>query len=100
MSLNSFIEKLGEAPDNQLDKQFTDMCKSFVKDEHSEGECIAFLRNIRDCCVRYSASSSFVIKAISVMIDQFPESSEGNSKRISMLEEWESGKIDSWDLSL
>lgn len=97
-NLYGFIGKLGEAPDSELDSKFAKMCKVFVKEDHNEEESIGFLRNLCDCCVRYSAGSSFVVSTIHIMANMQQEDEIAQAKRRKMLERWESGEIEKWEL--
>jgi len=70
-SMIKFIHMLGEGSDREIDTRLAKECREF------EGtDPIRFLRDLRDKCVRYGASSSFVIKAISAALSTVPEETE------------------------
>jgi hypothetical protein len=62
---------LGEGSDRQIDIKLAEECKDF-----KGSDPIRFLRDLRDKCVRYGASSGFVIRAISTILSTVPEETE------------------------
>ena len=69
--MTKFVNMLGEGSDNEIDTALAVECKEF-----SGPDPARFLRDLRDKCVRYGASSAFVIKAISAMLSTVPEETE------------------------
>lgn len=69
--LVQIIAEFGKAPDGQLDHSLAKECREFDGEDP-----VKFLRNLRDKCVRYGASSGFVIKAVSMFLTDQPEETE------------------------
>jgi hypothetical protein len=80
--LIEFIELLGAAPEGDLEPYLSAKCKNF-----SGADPVNFLRNLRDVAVHVAGGSSFVILAISSILDsEYPETTEACVKRRTALE--------------
>ena len=86
-NLIEIIKKLSEAPDTELDKEFSELCKETLAKDLSKEELVSFLWDILDCCVRYGAGSSFIVNFLEVILDGYPESEEQKATRRKKLEE-------------
>lgn len=93
-SLIKFIHMLGEGSDRELDTKLAKECREF------EGpDPIRFLRDLRDKCVRYGASSSFVITAIGAALSREPEETEDQAEERRMaIELYEQQRYDDLDV--
>jgi hypothetical protein len=77
--LREFIKMLGNFSDITLDTAYTKQCREF-----EGGDPIRFLRDLQDKCVRYGASSDFIVSAISVALSGHPE--ESTEERFRQIE--------------
>lgn len=83
-----FIQLLSGAPVTTLDEHLASECAAFASIEHTEEECVRFLRDLRDKCVRYGGSSSFIIQSISALLSNHPEEpAEQESRRNEILQQ-------------
>ena len=88
--MTKFVNMLGEGSDNDIDIALAAECREF-----NGPDPVRFLRDLRDKCVRYGASSAFVIKAISAMLSVEPEETEEEKEeRRLAIELKEQGKDD------
>lgn len=81
------ISMLGDAPDGQLATSLAEDCRKFVGYGRTEQECVNFLRDVRDMAVHTGGASSFTMKFISILVDQYPETEKEAEDRRSKLKE-------------
>lgn len=86
-NLKEFMSILADVPDTQMDKVVIDALARQSKRVTSFEEDLEFLRNVRDCCVRYALSSDFVIVALSAVLDRHPETEEAAERRRATIED-------------
>ena len=84
--LIDFINALSAAPTTQLDASIIKICGEQSRKDNGFKNNLLFLRNLRDWCVRGGLSSDFLIKAISIMIDEYTETENDKAYRRDNLE--------------
>ena len=76
--LARIIEKLGEAPDSQLDKSMTKLCREFNKENDDP---VLLLRNILDRSIFAALASGGVVTLLQCLLEDRPEDSVEQSNR-------------------
>lgn len=90
-----FIQLLSGASNGTMDESLASECASFASTEHTEEECVKFLRNLKDKCVRYGGSSGFIIQSISALLSNQPEENpaEQEARRTEILLQEHNSKL-------
>jgi len=83
--LRVVIERLGEAPDGQLDEMFSARCRGLPADVPLD-VVLKFLRNLRDECVFCAGASGFVMTLFNCLLEDYPETEDAMAERRAELE--------------
>jgi hypothetical protein len=82
--LREIMVGFGDAPDGHLDKAFAKQCAHLPEDISLE-DMLKFIRNMRDECAYCAGASDFVMRFLSILLDDYPESEEDKKARRSRL---------------
>jgi hypothetical protein len=91
-SIHGFIRAFGEASDNQLAAALSKKCAEFPPDA-SLDDSLVFLRDLRDECVFIGGASHFMMTAIAILVEGYPETEEAMNARRTALDERHGGAM-------